>query len=146
MLEMLAEYDHDAFGPTGLRIYDLAVTAEAGAVFVAYLEGKMVGGCQLLRVLDEPSFFYVVGFYVLPGFQGGGLGRDLLDSLSSECRRMGAEGLLLTVSPSNVGAGRLYREAGFVEEAFVPDFYGAGEDRFIMRLRFKEAGLRGGVS
>ena len=66
LLELLAQHDLDAFGPTGLRTYDLAVMAEAGAVFIARAEEALVGGCQLLRVLDEPAFLYVVGFYVLP--------------------------------------------------------------------------------
>lgn len=145
-LALLAEYDRDAFGPTGLRTYDLAVTAEAGAVFVARLEGKIVGGCQLLRVLDEPSFMYLVGFYLLPGHRKKGLGRELLALVCEECRRLGGQGLLLTVSPGNPGADRLYREAGFVEEAFVADFYGPGEDRYLLRLRFEGAGLNGGVS
>ena len=55
--------------------------------------------------------------------------------------RLGAEGLLLTVSPANDEANRLYRSAGFVPEAFVAGFYGEGEDRFILRRRFEEPGL-----
>jgi ribosomal protein S18 acetylase RimI-like enzyme len=100
----------------------------------------------LLRVLDEPTLFYVVGFYVLPTDRGRGLGRELLGLLSEESRGLGAEGLLLTVSPANVAALELYKSAGFVEEAFVADFYGEGEDRFILRKHFQETGLQGGVS
>ena len=141
LLGLLAQHDLDAFGPTGLRTYDLAVMAEAGAVFIARAEEALVGGCQLLRVLDEPSFLYVVGFYVLPEYRGTGVGREFLELLSEECRRLGAEGLLLTVSPANEEANRLYRSAGFVQEAFVAGFYGEGEDRFILRRRFGEPGL-----
>jgi ribosomal protein S18 acetylase RimI-like enzyme len=141
LLARLAQYEQDAFGPTGLRTYDLAVTAEAGAVLVAYEGEVMVGGCQLLRVLDEPSFLYVVGFYVLPEHRGTGMGREFLELLGEECRRMGAEGLLLTVSPANEEANRLYRSAGFVQEAFVAGFYGEGEDRFMLRRRFEGSGL-----
>ena len=146
LLEELAAHDREAFGPTGLRTYDLAVTAEAGAVFVARQDGRLVGGCQLLRVLDEPTFFYLVGFYVLPAYRKKGLGRELLALLSEESRRLGAEGLLLTVSPDNLAGLKLYRSAGFAEEALVMDFYGRGEDRFILRKVFEETGLRGGVS
>ena len=66
------------------------------------------------------------------------MGREFLELLSEECRRLGAEGLVLTVSPANEEANRLYRSAGFVQEAFVPGFYGEGEDRFILRWRFGE--------
>ena len=46
----------EAFGETGLRTYDLAVMAQAGAVFLAYVDEEIVGGCQLLRIIDEPDF------------------------------------------------------------------------------------------
>ncbi len=136
LLERLAAYDSDAFGPTGLRTYDLAVMAQAGAVFIARLGEEIVGGCQLMRVLDEPGFFYVVGFYVRPEWRGRGLGRELLRLVARESRTLGAEGLLLTAAPANEAALALYRSVGFVEDGFVPDFYGENEDRHILRWRF----------
>jgi len=136
LLVRLAAYDLEAFGPTGLRTYDLAVMAEAGVIFVARIEDEIVGSCQLLRVLDEPDFFYVVGFYVRPQWRGNGLGRKLLDVVMERCRELGAQGLILTVAPNNTKAMGLYLSAGFVDEAFVPHFYGEGEDRHILRLRF----------
>ena len=70
LLRELQEYDLEAFGATGLRTYDLAVMAQAGAVLVARIDADIVGGCQLMRVLDEPDFFYVVGFYIRPRWRG----------------------------------------------------------------------------
>jgi ribosomal protein S18 acetylase RimI-like enzyme len=144
-LVRLEAYDFEVFGATGLRTYDLAVVAQAGAVLVAWLDGETVGSCQLLRTMDEPMFLYVVGFYLRPGWQGRGLGRKLLLKVAEESRGLGAEGLLLTVSPTNTRAYNLYISAGFVDEDFVPHFYGAGEDRHILRWRFSEAGFTGGV-
>lgn len=145
MLVTLEGYDSEAFGPTGLRTYDLAVMAEAGAVYLALIDGEIVGGCQLLRVLDEPAFCYVVGFYVRPAWQGKGLGRGLLSAVAQECRAIEVDGLLLTVAPDNTEAMNLYRSAGFVEEAFIPHFYGEGEDRYVLRWRFEKGGLPGSV-
>jgi len=145
LLVTLAGYDLEAFGSVGLRTYDLAVMAEAGAVYLARIGDDIVGGCQFLRVLDEPGYFYVVGFYVRAEWQGRGLGRALLEALTEVCKGLGAEGLILTVAPDNVEALRLYRSAGFADEAFVPGFYGRGEDRHILRLRFSEEGLHGSV-
>jgi ribosomal protein S18 acetylase RimI-like enzyme len=133
LLVTLAAYDLEAFGPTGLRTYDLAVMAEAGVIFVARIEDEIVGSCQLLRVLDEPDLFYVVGFYVRPEWQGRGLGRKLLDAVMERCRELGARGLILTVAPGNTKAMGLYLSAGFVDQAFVPHFYGEREDRHILR-------------
>ena len=145
LLVALESYDRDAFGPAGLRTYDLAIMAEAGAVFVARVGEEIVGGCQVMRVLDEPGFCYVVGFYVRPAWQGAGFGRRLLDLLRRECESRGAEGMILTVAPDNAQALSLYRSAGFAEEARIARFYGEGEDRYVLRLRFAERGLSGGV-
>jgi ribosomal protein S18 acetylase RimI-like enzyme len=136
-LELLAAYDVEAFGKTGLRTYDLAVVAEVGAMFVARNEEEVVGACELLREMWNPAFFYIVGFYVRPEWQGQGLGRRLLQGVAGECRALGAEGLLLTVSPDNIRAITLYRRMGFEVEDFIPHFYGTGEDRCIMRWRFE---------
>jgi ribosomal protein S18 acetylase RimI-like enzyme len=152
LLVELQEYDLEAFGATGLRTYDLAVMAQAGAVFVARIADDIVGGCQLMRVLDEPDFFYIVGFYIRPEWRGRRLGGRLLHLLAEESRALGAKGLVLTTAPDNLAALALYKGAGFVEDRFVPHFYGEKEDRYILRWRFPaeteevaEEGLRGGV-
>ena len=143
LLLELQEYDFEAFGATGLRTYDLAVMAQAGAVFVARIGADIVGGCQLMRVLEEPDFFYVVGFYVRPQWRGRHLGRELLRLVAEESRALGAEGLVLTVAPSNLTALALYKTAGFVEDRFVPHFYGEKEDRYTLRWRFPEGAPEG---
>ena len=99
LLRQLEEYDFEAFGPTGLRTYDLAVMAQAGAVLLAHVGDEIVGGCQLMRVLDEPDFFYVVGFYIRPPWRGRHFGRELLRLVAEESRALGAKGLVFTVPP-----------------------------------------------
>jgi ribosomal protein S18 acetylase RimI-like enzyme len=136
LLRELELYDLEAFGATGLRTYDLAVMAQAGAVFMARIAEEIVGGCQLMRVLDEPDFFYIVGFYIRPGWRGRRLGRELLRLVAEESRALGATGLVLTTAPDNLAALALYKGAGFVEDRFVPHFYGEREDRYILRWRF----------
>jgi ribosomal protein S18 acetylase RimI-like enzyme len=138
LLTEIAEYDREAFGALGLRSCDLAVMAEAGAVYVARIGSEVVGGCQLLRMLDEPHCFYLVGFYIRQEWQGRGVGRKLLQALIELCVELGCEGLVLTVGLDNVRALELYKSAGFAEEVFVPGFYGVGEDRVVLRARFAE--------
>jgi ribosomal-protein-alanine N-acetyltransferase len=145
LLVTLEAYDFEAFGLMGLRVYDLAVMAQAGAVYLAYVYDEIVGGCQLIRMADEPRFFYVVGFYIRPRWQQRGLGRAFLVALAAELRELGADGMLLTVAPGNRAALGLYRSVGFVDETFIPDFYGDGEDRHILRWRFDQGDLQGGV-
>lgn len=145
LLVTLQTYDLEAFGSTGLSTYDLAVMSQAGGVYLAQVGDEIVGGCQLLRMFDEPGFFYVVGIYIRPHWQGRGLGRTFLLALAGEIGRTGGAGFVLTVAPKNQRALHLYRSAGFVEEAFMPAFYGEGEDRHILRWRFDGEGLQGSV-
>ena len=144
LLRQLEEYDFEAFGPTGLRTYDLAVMAQAGAVLVAHVGDEIVGSCQLMRVLDQPDFFYVIGFYIRPLWRGRRLSRELLRLVAEASRALGAKGLVLTVAPTNVAALALYKGAGFVEDRFVPHFYGEKEDRYILRWRFPQEPGEGG--
>jgi ribosomal protein S18 acetylase RimI-like enzyme len=136
LLTTLEAYDFEAFGLTGLRTYDLAVMAQAGSVYLAHVYDEIVGSCQMLRVLDEPRFFYVVGFYIRPRWQGRGLGRAFLLAVAKEIEQYGAQGMVLTVAPGNERAIALYRSVGFADETFIPDFYGDGQDRHILRWRF----------
>ncbi len=145
LLVTLEAYDFEAFGLTGLRTYDLAVVAQAGALYLGYIEDEIAASCQLLRMLDEPGFFYIVGFYVRPRWQRRHVGRALLLAIAAEVKKLAGEGILLTVSPTNTRAISLYSRAGFVAEAFIPHFYGEGEDRHIMRWRFSRGGLPGSV-
>lgn len=126
----------EAFGETGLRKYDLAVMSEAGAVFLVRSGEKIAGSCQLLRVLDQPEFFYVVGFYVRPPWQGRGVGKAFILAVAEQARAAGAVGLVLTVAPDNTRAMELYQSVGFVDEGCTPEFYGRGQDRHILRWRF----------
>ncbi|MCX8032085.1 MAG: GNAT family N-acetyltransferase [Thermoleophilia bacterium] len=145
ILERLASYDREAFGPLGLRGCDLAVMAEAGAVFVAKLGDQVVGSCQIMRMLDEPEFLYLVGFYIRPQWRGQKFGARFLELVMREARALGSEGIVLTVSPTNHAALALYRGFGFVLERVAPDFYGEGEDRIVLRLCFQEDHLTGSV-
>ncbi len=67
------------------------------------------------------------------------LGRELLRLVAEESHALGAKGMVLTSPPTNVGALALYRSAGFVEDRFVPHFYGENEDRYILRWWFPRA-------
>jgi len=50
---------------------------------------------------------------LLPGLQGAGFGRRLIDTLLDELRRRGVRGLHLGMDPKNVGAAAFYERIGF---------------------------------
>lgn len=126
--------DREAFGPTGLREYDLALLAHAGVLLVAEEAGVWVGACQLMRTVDDPGLLWVVGFYILPAFRHSGRGRVFLGEIVSLLPSWGARGLLLTVHPDNATARRLYRHFGFRRVDWLPEFYGQGEERDLLIL------------
>lgn len=133
-LALLAALDHEAFGPTGLREYDLALVARVGVLLMAEESGKLVGGCQLLRTVDDPGLLWVVGFYILPAFRHAGRGSAFFQEVLSRLPEWDARGLVLTVHPDNVTARRLYRRFGFLRVDSVPEFYGQGEERELLVL------------
>jgi ribosomal protein S18 acetylase RimI-like enzyme len=142
-LEELARYDEEAFGSTGLRSYDLGVVARAGGLYVGLVDGRVAACCQVVRMMDEPSMFWILGFYVRPSYRGQGLGRDLLATMAEEIRAHGGIGLVLTTGPDNRAALGLYLGFGFRIVDEVPDFYGPGEDRYV--LRWESGGTPGVV-
>lgn len=145
LLAQLRDFELEAFGELGLRTYDLVVMAEVGMLLVASVGDDVVGGCQLVRMLDEPESLFVVGFYLRPDWQGQRRGKELLGLVAEEARAVGATDLLLTVSPENERALRLYQGAGFASEALLDDFYGEDEHRQLLRWRFQKEGLHGSV-
>lgn len=132
-LAELAAYDQEAFGETGLRSYDLGVVARAGGLYVGMVDGSLVASCQLLRMMDEPHRFWVLGFYVRPDYQAQGFGREFLRAVGEEIRAHGGSGLMLTADPECAAALNLYFSYGFKVVEEVADFYGAGEDRLVLR-------------
>ena len=60
----------------------------------------------------EPGKFKLHKLYVLPGLQGKGVGRALLDFVTSECITRGGDTLLLNVNRYNK-AINFYKKSGF---------------------------------
>lgn len=85
--------------------------------FVAEVDGKAVG---YLKTHDEPAEgrFYVSSVYVLPGFQGRGLGGRLMEVAAVCAREHGSARLWLGVMVQNAPAIAWYTKQGFqfVEE------------------------------
>ena len=139
LLAELSRYDHEAFGPTGLRSFDLALVAWTGRLYVGRVDGHVAAGCQLVRILDRPHRVWVVGFYVRPAWQGRGLGRRMLEHVLADLPGIGASGIELTVVPDNARALQLYFSAGFQQVGEVTDMYGPEEHRVMLRYEREEA-------
>ena len=114
--ELLAElsgYDHDAFGPTGLRPFDLALVAWTGRLYVGRVNGQVAAGCQLVRILDRPHMVWVVGFYVRPAWQGRGLGTELLAGVARVARKEKFQRLSGEILRDNLPTQAIFKKTGF---------------------------------
>jgi ribosomal-protein-alanine N-acetyltransferase len=101
--------------------------------FVAERDGEVLGygiGALNQEHRDEG---WILRLRVHERWQGRGIGRLLLDHAIRSLTEDGATRILLSVSPDNTRAVRLYRNSGFFEVGTVPRYFGPGEDRFIMR-------------
>lgn len=96
--------------------------------------GEAVGYAIVLNVLDES---HLLDIGIVPGAQGQGLGRCLLDWLCGRARQRGSNSFFLEVRPSNVSAFRLYQRFGFTEIGRRRGYYPTAdgrEDAIVMRL------------
>lgn len=99
---------------------------------VAEVDGHIVGYVTVAQGLPIPSHQHVLeiqGLAVLPGHQGRGLGRQLVEAAKDLAGARGARKLTLRVLGPNTGARRLYESCGFtVEGVLAGEFSLEGRD------------------
>lgn len=78
--------------------------------FVAKQGGKIVGLC---RIQEFPEENKLAGFYVLPGLEGRGIGRDLWKEAQTTLNP--SKDTVLWVAEYNTNAINVYRNFGFAE-------------------------------
>ncbi len=85
---------------------------EQGHMFLMAEEGEKPVGFASYSQTSTPGLFKLHKIYVLPGQQGKGLGRALLDFIREDIRSRGATRLQLNVNRHNP-ACRFYEKLGF---------------------------------
>ncbi len=88
--------------------------------FVAEEEGRILGYCGFLYVLDEAE---IPNVCVEASARNRGIGRQMLSALIEEAGRLGITILYLEVRESNAAARKLYESLGFVENGIRRNFY-----------------------
>jgi ribosomal protein S18 acetylase RimI-like enzyme len=85
--------------------------------YLALVDGAPAGYAKVQFKPDEGRV-YVSSLYVLPGYQGKGVGRILLDTAEGRARGYGVDRIWLGVMTQNTPALDWYRKIGFqfVEE------------------------------
>ena len=96
--------------------------------------GMLTGYFLLMKAVDEA---HLLNISVRRDLQGKGLGRLLLDRVSTLARHAGMTSVLLEVRPSNTRACEVYRSYGFAEigrrRGYYPAQGNTREDAIVMR-------------
>ena len=112
-----AHYEEEA----STDISDIAtrITPAAGRVVVGAFDGRVLVGIAGLEREGRRNTMHKAllwGMYVVPGFRGKGLGRDLLNyALDKAAEMHGLRQVNLWVNATAASAVQLYRAAGFKE-------------------------------
>ncbi len=131
-LGAIAGLDREAFGEDGLTAANLGLLGQAGRLYVAREEGKVIGQALVIGRVGRPEAF-LFGLAVTAARRGRGLGARLLRAIVADLAAAGITSLDLTVEPGNHAAVRLYEKEGFTRTAEIPDLLGPGRPRLIMR-------------
>lgn len=86
---------------------------DAGRLWVAELDGEVVGATGLTRGDEAPGWYQLRWVLLDPRARGHGLGRALFDAAMSEARAREVAGVYLWTIAGLDAAHHLYKSAGF---------------------------------
>lgn len=117
------EYTPEAFAYTTPGVEVILERFNEGTTWVA-VDGEEIVGT--VSGLPETDRFYVRSMAVKPGFQGGGMGRRLLETLESFARKAEFTTLYLYTTFALPAAKRLYERNGFrtIRDSPQEEFFG----------------------
>lgn len=99
-----------------VRHIDDDVTAEADGIFVAELEGKVIGYITA-RVDADTKVAGIPNLGVLPGYRGQGIGRTLIETAVAYAESAGMHYIRIETLAHNPVGQHLYPSCGFEEVA-----------------------------
>ncbi len=99
---------------------------------VAETDNQIVGYCGVF--LPAPGVEAdVLTVAVLPDFRRQGIAREFMRQIGEWAKDRGASALMLEVEKSNSAAIELYKSLGYMQISVRMDYYGPGQDAFVMR-------------
>ena len=121
--EMLGDMIAPFFQQEGCS--DIWLTCDVGGEPVA------VAFCEAERMTQGTWNLLAIG--VRPDHQGRGIGAGMVASLEDMLAQRGERLLIVETSglPDYEPARRFYRSLGYAQEARIPEFYAAGDDKIV---------------
>lgn len=90
-----------------------------GRLILAYKDDELAGGIALRKI--EDGICEMKRLYLRENSRGGGIGRELIEKLIEEARKIGYKKMRLDTFPPKMGkAVKLYESHGFYE---IPPYY-----------------------
>jgi len=109
------------------------ILGHGGYIFMAEVEGRIVGGCALLR--NDDGSFELAKMAVDPAVRGQGVGRALGEAAIATARALGARHVELLSNTRLIPAIALYRSLGFVEAPLPANDYERANIKMVLELR-----------
>jgi GNAT superfamily N-acetyltransferase len=109
------------------------ILGHGGHIFMAEVEGAIVGGCALLR--NDDGSFELAKMAVDPAVRGRGVGRALGEAAIARARVLGARRVELLSNTRLAPAITLYKSLGFVAVPLPPNDYERANIKMILELR-----------
>lgn len=102
---------------------------------VAESGNKIVGYCGVFLPAHgvEADILTVA---VLPDFRRQGIAREFMRQIEQWSKERAASAMMLEVEQSNSAAIELYTSLGYMKISVRMDYYGPGQDAFVMRKDF----------
>ena len=101
-----------------------------GRILFALIGDEVVGTCALLQ--ESAGVYELTKMAVTSGYQGGGIGRQLLDAAIAEFQRIDGTTLFLETHSSLKAAISLYERAGFEHRGRKPDSHYQRSDTYMV--------------
>ena len=105
-------------------------------LFVAELDGEVVGFANVGEARDEPGAGELYAIYVDPSCWGRGVGRALIERAEEALRAGGFREAILWVLEGNERAERFYGSVGWTEDGRKEDEFQGAE---VVELRFRKS-------
>ena len=138
-IPVLATYEKELFPyspwSTSQLKEDFAGIPTTRYMSVAEFGNKIVGYCGVF--LPAPGVEAdILTVAVLPDFRRQGIAREFMRQIEQWSKERGASAMMLEVEQSNSAAIELYTSLGYMKISVRMDYYGPGQDAFVMRKDF----------
>ena len=102
---------------------------------VAEADNTIIGYCGVF--LPAPGVEAdILTVAVLPEYRRQGIAREFMRQIEEWARERGASAMMLEVEHTNESAIKLYKSLGYMKISVRMDYYGPGQDAFVMRKEF----------